>query len=393
MTITSTELNLIRDFIRFDTTSRNSNLDLINWVANRLDDVGLPPIISYSPDGKKANLLATIGPDAPGGIVLSGHTDTVPVDGQAWTTNPYDVTEKDGKLYGRGTVDMKSFDALALAAFEGLAREHGLGKTLTRPLHLLLTYDEEVGCIGAQRFVDTQKETIIDPSLVLVGEPTGLQAVIANKGIRCFNAHATGKSCHSSRPDDGINAIRVNAKLLGYVYRIGEQLKKTGVQDLRFDPPYSTVNVGTFQGGSAVNIVADQSVFTFETRPVPGDSGQTLIDKYKAAQEKVVRCLQNTAGAADLRLEDYVSVPSFAGNEGHEGTQFLLGQLERRDTAVAPFCTEAGVFQNAGWNTVVCGPGSIAQAHQPDEYITLDQLARGAALINRVVQRCLPSAP
>ncbi len=393
MTITTTELNLIRDFIRFDTTSRNSNLDLINWVANRLDDVGLPPIISYSPDGTKANLLATIGPDAPGAIVLSGHTDTVPVDGQIWATNPYEVTEKDGKLHGRGTVDMKSFDALALAKFEGLARDHGYGKKLSRPLHLLLTYDEEVGCLGAQRFVDTQKDTIIDPSLILVGEPTRLQAVIANKGIRCFNSYATGKSCHSSRPDDGVNAIRVNARLLGYIYRIGEKLKNAGVQDLRFDPPYSTVNVGTIKGGSAINIVADECVFSFETRPVPGDSGNQLVEKYKAAQEKVLKCLQNSAGTADLRLEEYVSVPSYAGDDQHEGTQFLISQLDNKETAVAPFCTEAGVFQNAGWNTVVCGPGSIAQAHQPDEYITLDQLARGAALINRVVQRCLPSAP
>lgn len=391
MSFTKNQTTLIRDLIGFDTTSVNSNLDLIHYIVDRLDHAGINIALDHNADRTKANLLATIGPpDGTNGIILSGHTDTVPVAGQDWKTNPYQITEENGRLFARGSADMKTFCALSIAEFENIAINHA--HKLQRPLHLALTYDEEVGCIGAQNLISTYGDILAKPELVLVGEPTNLNAVIANKGIRCFNAHAKGHGCHSSAPDNGINAIQHNAKLLGFVYRIGEELRKTGIRDVRFDPPYSTVNVGTIKGGSAINVVADECVFSFETRPVPGDTGETLIRRFTEAQKKVQNSFAKAANDSGLRLnlnlEEYVSVPSFAGDENHIGSRFLINLLDDQNVLVAPFCTEAGVFQNAGWNTVVCGPGSIDQAHQPDEFITVNQVKRGAKLIEQVTQRC-----
>lgn len=395
MPLNTNQTSLIKDLIGFDTTSVNSNLDLITHVANYLEGTGASILLNHNEDKTKANLLATVGPaHINGGIILSGHTDTVPVTGQDWSTNPYEVTEENGKLFARGSADMKAFCALSIAEFEHIARERA--GELQRPLHLLLTYDEEVGCIGAQNLITTYGDVLAKPELVLVGEPTNLNAVIANKGIHCFNASAKGHGCHSSNPDNGVSAIQHNAKLIGYVYRIGEELRKAGVQDIRFDPPYSTVNVGTVHGGSAINVVADECVFSFETRPVPGDSAETIVKRFSAAQQKVQACFAKAANDSGLKLElgleEYVSVPAFAGDENHIGSKFLINLLDDKNVLVAPFCTEAGVFQNAGWNTVVCGPGSIDQAHQPDEFITVDQAERGVQLINRVAQRCFTAS-
>lgn len=392
MSLNTNQTALIRDIISFDTTSVHSNLDLIEYVTARLEGTGATITLDHNADKTKANLIASIGPsDVEGGIILSGHTDTVPVTGQDWATDPYKIVEENGKLFARGSADMKTFCALSIAQFQKVAAQNA--HQLQRPLHLLLTYDEEVGCIGAQNLITTYGDVLAKPDLVLVGEPTELRAVSANKGIRCFNASAKGHGCHSSAPDKGVNAIRFNSKLLGYVYRIGEELQKAGIQDIRFDPPYSTVNVGTIHGGSAINVVADECVFSFETRPVPGDTGEYLVEQLIRAQEKVKACFAKVAKeeglSLNLGLEEYVSVPAFAGDETHIGSRFLVNLLDDKNVIVAPFCTEAGVFQNAGWNTIVCGPGSIDQAHKPDEFITVDQATRGAQLISRVAQRCL----
>ncbi len=395
MSITQNQKTTIEELIGFDTTSVNSNLDLITYVTNRLDGLGAHLTLDHSPDKTKANLLTTIGPkDQAGGIILSGHTDTVPVAGQNWSTDPYKIAESQGRLYARGSADMKVFCALALAQFEHIAKEHA--GQLQRPLSLVLTYDEEVGCIGAQNLIDTHGDLLAKPELVLVGEPTSLRAVSANKGIRCFEAHAKGHGCHSSSPDKGINAIRYNAKLVDFVYRVGDELKKNGVKDIRFDPAYSTVNVGTINGGSAINVVADECVFTFETRPVPGDTGETLVTRVIKQQAQIEQAFADASKGSglslNLDLREYVSVPAFNGDENHTGSRFLISLLADKNVLVAPFCTEAGVYQKAGWNTIVCGPGSIDQAHQPDEFIELDQVKRGANLIERVTQRCLTAA-
>lgn len=391
MTLNKKQTTLIEDLIGFDTTSVNSNLDLITYVVNRLEGTGANIALDHNAEKTKANLIASIGPShIEGGIILSGHTDTVPVTGQDWKTYPYKIVEENGKLFARGSADMKSFCALSIAEFERIANDHA--KELQHPLHLVLTYDEEVGCIGAQNLITTYGDVLAKPDLVLVGEPTNLRAVNANKGIHCFNVHAKGHGCHSSSPDKGVNAIQYNARLVGYVNRIGEELRQSGIRDLRFNPPYSTVSVGTISGGSAVNVVADECVFSFETRPVPGDSAQTVIDRVLQAQNKVQDCFVKAAKGSDLTLnlslDEYVSVPSFNGDAGHAGSKFLISLLDDENVIVAPFCTEAGVFQNAGWNTIVCGPGSIDQAHQPDEFITINQVERGADLISRVTQRC-----
>ncbi len=395
MTFSNKQRNYIEDLIAFDTTSIHSNLDLIDHVTKILERTRARITLNFNPDKTKANLIASIGPpEAEGGVIFSGHTDTVPVTGQDWSTNPYRAVEENGKIFARGSTDMKGFCGLALAAFEHVATEHE--SKLQKPLHLLLTYDEEVGCIGAQNFVTTNSHLLTKPDLILVGEPTNLRPILAHKGIRCFNASAKGHGYHSSAPDKGVSAIQYNARLSGYVYRIGESLKNEGITDLRFDPSYSTVNVGTIQGGSAVNVVADECVFSFETRPVPGDNGDVLVEKFLAAQEKVQNCFKKAARDTGLELhlalDEYVSVPPFDGNEHHPGSKLLINLLDDKTVGVAPFCTEAGIFQNAGWNSIVCGPGSIEQAHQPDEFITIDQLKRGAHLIEKISHRCFEPA-
>ena len=384
MSLSQPQTRLIKDLIRFDTTSVHSNLDLITYVANYLDGSGANVRLDHNHDGSKANLLATIGPQTQaGGIILSGHTDTVPVTGQNWRTNPYDITEENGKLYARGSADMKVFCALALAEFDGIARERA--QDLQRPLHLLLTYDEELGCFGAKNWVKTYGNQLEPPDLVLVGEPTNMRAAVAHKGIRCFNAAVKGCGGHSSNPANGISAIEHTLDFLAVVRTVAEQFRQAGIQDLRFEPPHTTVNLGTINGGSAVNVIPDECRFSFETRPVPGHSGQDLVDALHRAFKKA---REETGGRLQIDIEETVHTLPFAGDEHHHGTQFLLRQLKDRQTVVVPFCTEASAYQENGWNTVVCGPGDIAQAHQPDEFIKTEQAIHGAQLIHNVAQRC-----
>lgn len=384
MPLNPNKINLLRDLIKFNTTSDRSNLEVIHYIANHLDKSGATITLDHNSDNTKANLFATIGPqDQGGGIILSGHTDTVPVLGQDWSTNPYELTEKDGKLFARGAVDMKGFDALALSRFLEVSQNQN---DLKRPLSVLLTYDEEVGCFGAQNFVKNHSELIGRPELILVGEPTELQPVIAHKGIHCFEVTITGKSCHSSNPANGVSAIKYGSRAVNLLYGLAREFEISGKRDKRFTPSYSTLNVGTFQGGNAVNIVADQVKFTFETRPIPGETRDELLQKLNIFFEEASF---QKGTAFDFNIKEYVTNPPFVGNGEADGTKYLLSHLEDANLQAVPFMTEASAFQNAGFNTVVCGPGSINQAHQPDEYITIDQLERGEALLERVTQRCL----
>ncbi len=384
-TLNSTQTTLIKDLISFDTTSIHSNLTLITHVANQLDDLGAKITLNHNKGKTKANLLATIGPaDTAGGIILSGHTDTVPVTGQDWRTNPYEVTEENGKIFARGSVDMKGFCGLALAQFIETAKTQS--RLLHKPLSLLLTYDEEVGCFGAKNLIHQYGAVLPKPELVLIGEPTSLKANIAHKGIRCFNVHVKGHGCHSSNPDAGISAIEHSHQFIGLLYQLREEFRQSGVSDTRFSPSFSTINVATVNGGSAINVVPDECVFSFETRTIPGDTGDYLVHKMKRCFEQAISA---TGAKLKVNLDEYVTTFPFAGDEHHSGSQFLISLLDDKEVVVAPFCTEASAFQENGWNTIVCGPGSIEQAHQPNEFITIQQLERGANLIERVTQRCL----
>ena len=382
--LTSTQTTAIRDLISFDTTSVNSNLELITHVANSLEGSGASITLDHNNDGTKANLLATIGPrTSPGGIILSGHTDTVPVTGQNWGTNPYQISETNGKLYARGSTDMKVFCALALTEFDDIARNRATD--LQRSLHLVLTYDEEVGCFGAKNLVRTYGDTLEKPDLVLVGEPTSLRAAVAHKGIRCFNVAVKGCGGHSSNPANGVSAIEHSLDFLQVVRTLAKEFEDVGLKDARFEPSHSSVNLATIEGGSAINVIPDECRFSFETRPIPGHDSQDLVD---AVHRAFRQASDKTNGRLSVDIEEYVSTLPFAGDEHHTGTQFLLRQLSNKQTIVAPFCTEASAFQENGWNTVVCGPGDIAQAHQPNEFITVEQAQQGAQLIRNVSQRC-----
>lgn len=377
------EKRILADLVAFDTTSERSNLSIIDYIANRLDGTGASITIDHNDNETKANILATIGPkDQAGGIILSGHTDTVPVTDQNWSTDPYRLVEQDGKFFARGAVDMKGFDALALSRFIETAKD---ANKLQRPLSVLLTYDEEVGCFGAQNFVRNHADLLGKPELILVGEPTELKPVIAHKGIHCFDIKITGKSCHSSNPENGLSANKYGARITSLLYELAKEFQRADLRDTRFTPPYSTLNVGVITGGNAVNTVADQCLVRFETRPVPGATREVLLQDL---HDFFDQASFQKGKALSFDIHEYVSNAPFEGDLNAEGTHALIDQLDHKTPLVVPFMTEASAFQNAGFNTVVCGPGSIDQAHQPDEFITLDQFAKGAALLDRVTQRC-----
>ena len=383
---------LIGDVIRFDTTSDRSNLDLIQFIINELKETQCDITLDYNDSKTKANLLATIGPtEKTGGIVFAGHLDTVPVVGQNWHSPPYQLSQENGRLYGRGTSDMKGFCTLALAEFKKIALHHA--DKMTKPLYLMLTYDEEVGCLGAQQLVKKISDKINQPDLVLVGEPTNLKPVIAHKGIHCFDVQITGHGCHSSKPHLGINAITHGMDFIKSLDSIANELKHSGLQDTRFDPPYTTMNIGTINGGNAINVVADKCHIGFEMRPIPGEDTQTLINQFIESKNTILASAQKANEHQDfslnITLQETTKSNPFNGNTNHAGTKFLLSILDDKEFGVVPFNTEAGTYQQNGWNTIVCGPGSIDQAHQPDEFIAIDQLIKGAEMLSRLSQYCL----
>jgi len=383
MTITQETQQIIRSLIEFDTTSDRSNLDLISHVTDLIASSADTLTLNHNEDGTKANLVATIGPqNEKGGIVLAGHTDTVPVSGQSWSTDPYTLVEENGRLYGRGTCDMKAFCGLSIATFIDTARNRK--SDLRKPLSLVLTYDEEVGCFGAKKLVAEESSLFLNPDLVLIGEPTSLKPAIAHKGIRCFEIKTKGHSCHSSNPEKGVSAIQHSNSFVTTIFSLAEKLKQSGIKDTRFEPSYSTVNVGTINGGNAVNTVPDECIIIFETRTVPGEN----FDIRAALEAKFADAVRAAGGELLIDTNEYVTTQPFAGNPNHPGTQFLLKQLGSDSFIVAPFCTEASAFQESGLNTVVCGPGSIDQAHKPDEFIDIKQLKEGQELIKRLTQRC-----
>ena len=267
---------MLRDLVAFDTTSRNSNLPLIEFVADYLSDRGATTRLIPSADGAKANLFCTIGPDIPGGVVLSGHSDVVPVDGQDWSTDPFTLTEANGKLYGRGSADMKGFIACTLAMTTRFAE-----MDLRRPLHYAFSYDEEIGCLGVGRLIDAIRSELPRPAAVIVGEPTGMQIATAHKGICAMTTTVRGREAHSSRPQDGVNAIDAAASLVSYLYRLCDELAKTARDD-RFEPPYTTFNVGQITGGDAINIIARECLLNWEFRPIPGSDPARIIARVEA---------------------------------------------------------------------------------------------------------------
>lgn len=376
-----TPREMIERLIAFDTTSRDSNLHLISFVEDYAKAHGLSPRRIPNAEGTKANLLITLGPNEPGGIILSGHTDVVPVDGQPWDTDPFKVVEKDGKLYGRGTSDMKSFSAVVLALMPEF-----LKRRVRTPIHIALSYDEEVGCLGVRPMIAEIIKAVPRPKLAIIGEPTDMKVVNAHKGIRSFRTTVTGREAHSSQTDKGVNAVMVAAELIMHLSDIAEEMRKAGDPSGRFDPPYTTVQSSTIEGGTALNILARHCTFQWEFRYLPGTSRDAIVERFVAhTKEKVLPRLQRIAPEADIVTTVRAHVPALVATEGCPA-EALAKQLTGRNHAEAvAYGTEAGLFQEAGIPSVVCGPGNIQQAHKPNEFIELSQIDACVAFMRRLM--------
>ena len=378
--------NLLRDLVAFDTTSRNTNLPLIAFVADHLSDRGGTARLIPSADGAKSNLFCTIGPDIPGGVVLSGHSDVVPVDGQDWTTDPFALTEVNGRLYGRGSADMKGFIACAPAMTARFTE-----MDLQRPLHFAFSYDEEIGCLSIGRLIDVVLSELPRPAAVIVGEPTGMQIATAHKGICAMTTTVRGREAHSSRPLDGVNAIGAAASLVSYLYRLCDELGATARDD-RFEPPYTTFNVGQISGGDAINIIARECLFNWEFRPIPGTDPADIIARVEAwVKDELLPRMQATDPSCSVENLCEFVVPPLDAPEGSVAETLAREATGLNSTGTVAFVTEASLFAEAGVPAIVCGPGDIAQAHQPDEFIEISQLDACLGFLERIALQSRPA--
>jgi acetylornithine deacetylase len=374
-------LDMIQRLIAFDTVSRNSNLQLIQFVRNYLQSLGVQSTLVASPDGNKANLFATVGPQVEGGVVLSGHTDVVPVDGQPWHTDPFTVVEKDGRLYGRGTCDMKAFSAVALALVPDM-----LAAGLKRPIHFALSYDEEVGCFGAPSMIDRLVTDIARPCAVIVGEPTSMRPIVAHKGIAALRTTVTGHEAHSSQVHRGVSAVTTAARLITFIDDMMAENKASADPACRFEPPYSTLHVGLVNGGTALNIISRQCSFTWDIRCLPGDDWRSYYQRFQNYVNELLPAMQAIAPEAGINTEILADAPPLQ-DQGGEAQELVFSLCGHNHTGVVPYAAEAGQFQERGFSVVLCGPGSIDQAHQPNEYIDIGQVSACETFLQELIQR------
>lgn len=380
---TQTAIDYLRTLVAFPTVSSESNLALIDWLEETLTERGARCRRTYDATGQKANLWAAFGPEAPGGVVWSGHTDVVPVTGQDWHSDPFELTERDGRLYGRGSCDMKGFLAVMLAAVSELDVSQ-----LKRPLHLAFSYDEEVGCLGVDRMVDDALAHGAQPSWAVIGEPTLMEVVLAHKSINVFKTQVTGRAAHSSLPHKGAGAIFAAARIIDHLYQLGvEARRQKGDEGDGFEPPWTTVQVGRIDGGTAVNILPAACEFLWEYRALPSEDPDRILNAVQAYIDAEVRpALQEFAPEADVYTDTIARVPPLLARSDH-AVEPWVRQFPGVGAAPAgqvSFATEGGSFQRAGIATVVCGPGSIDVAHQPNEYVELNQLAKSQAMLEGI---------
>ena len=375
---------VLEALVSFDTVSRNSNLDLIAWVEGYLDRLGVKHQRVYDETGTKSNLWATLGPVDVPGYILSGHTDVVPVDDQDWTDSPFKLTERDGKLYGRGSTDMKGYVACFLAAVPDM-----LNANLKKPLHLAMSYDEEVGCWGVRRMIPKILEEAAKPIACFVGEPTEMDVVIGHKGKRSFKVVVHGRTCHSSLAPLGVNAVEYAARVIAKIRDISDRMAKSGTRDELYDIPFTTGHTGYLHGGTALNIVPDIATFEFEFRVLAQDKSsilaQEVIDYAKNVLEPEMKAVAPEAGF------DFQDRSEFAGLDTSPDAEVtvLAKQLSGRNRhSKVAYGTEGGLFSLAGIPTVVCGPGSIDQAHKADEFIAVTELEKCGVFLDRLIALC-----
>lgn len=372
---------MVRRLVGFDTTSRASNLELIGFVQDYLEGWGIGSELVFDGERRKANLYATIGPADKSGILLSGHTDVVPVDGQAWDSDPFAITEKSGRLYGRGTSDMKSFIAVALALVpEFLARR------LTTPVHFAFTYDEEVGCIGVRGLIAALKQRPVRPAACIVGEPTLMRPVIAHKGKRSLRCRVRGLESHSALAHEGVNAVEAAAELVAFLKSMARRKRDHGPFDPAFSPPYTTVHTGVIQGGTALNIVPRDCSFDFEFRNIPAEDPAPLFAELRRHAETVILPEMRAVSAeTGIAFEEMNAVDGLDIAPDHPLVQLAQSLTGANAVGKVSFCAEAGLYQDAEIPTVICGPGSIDVAHKPNEYIAIDQIAQCERFMRRLM--------
>lgn len=382
-TLAADAIAMLARLVAFDTTSRDSNLALVEYVEGLLGDLGIASTRVLNADGRKANLYASLGPVAEGGIILSGHTDVVPVDGQTWSSDPFTLTERGGRLYGRGTCDMKGFLALALAAASTFA---GAGR-LNRPIHLALSYDEEVGCLGAPSMIAEIARHVPKPAAVIVGEPTNMEVVHGHKGITSYVVTVTGHEAHSSLTHLGLSANMMAVRLMHSLSELARRLEHDGDPASPFVPPHPTLTIGQINGGTAVNILARQCVFLFDLRCPPGIDPMKILGPFLAETQALDAEMKARFPETGVQVVRRSLTPAFAPEP--DGPAERIARSLAGDNGpprVVAYAAEAGQFQEAGFSTVICGPGSIEQAHQPDEFVERTQMERGAAFMLRLAE-------
>ena len=371
---------MIETLVGFPTVSRDSNLELIHFVRDYLAGYGVASHIVPNEDATKANLHATVGPDTEGGVVLSGHTDVVPVDGQPWDTDPFRVVERDGRLYGRGTADMKSFSAIALALVPDM-----LARGLKRPIHIALSYDEEIGCLGAPAMIAKLAAEVPRPAAVIVGEPTSMKVMTAHKGITVMETAVTGYEAHSSQTHRGVSAVMTAARLVSKLDEMA-RAEAANLSALPFEPPFTTIHVGIIEGGTATNIISRWCRFVWDIRHIPEDDPVVHVDRFNAwCEAEVLPGMRSVAPEANIETRMLNQAPAFGPQENREAERIARAITGDNAIHAAAYAAEAGQFQEAGFSTVICGPGSIDQAHQPNEYIELDQVAQCEHFLRRLM--------
>lgn len=374
--ISAHALELAQTLVRMNTVSHNSNLELIHFIRDHLARLGVKSRLTFNEDKTKANLFATLGEGKPAGIILSGHTDTVPWDGQDWTMDPLSALVKDGNLYGRGSADMKAFIGVAVSQAEQF-----LNSDAPFALHYAFSYEEEIGCFGVKELIADLRDANIQPLACIVGEPTSMIPAIAHKGVYRYKCCVRGKEAHSSLTPHSVNAIEMAARVVGRVRDMAEDFEKNELRFEGFDVPFSTSSVGQFHGGIADNVVPRDAEFRYEFRDLPTANAAQMQSEVVAYAKSLEPAMKKVAPAAGFEFETICEIPSFLGSKDDPVTRLAQELSGEKSTTLVAFGTEAGLFKNAGISTVVCGPGSIQQAHQPDEYVSLEQLGRCEAFM------------
>ncbi len=372
-------IEILEKLISFPTVSKDSNLDLIEFVEGYLTEHGISSKRVPNNKGTKANLYATIGPMEEGGIILSGHTDVVPVEGQPWETDPFVLTEKEDRLYGRGTCDMKAYAAIALSLIPEM-------KNLKKPIHLAFSYDEEIGCLGAPGMIAELKENLPKPRAVIVGEPTEMKVVTAHKGIVALTTTVTGHEAHSSQTHRGVSAVMTASKLIQWLEDRAEKLRQSAPKDSGFEPHFTTIHVGVINGGTALNIISRHCEFSWDIRSIPEDDSQQIVEDFEDfCQNQVVQEMQKIAPETGIQTRCFADAPALGHEPESEAVRLAKELTTETTTRKVPYAAEAGQFQQAGFPTVICGPGSIDQAHQPNEYIKINEILKCEKFIHKII--------